>query len=207
MSAAATLPPQTQPEPSRSDRLLGLIHSLIRYGRALASAFQERAPSLDPDRVKTMFGSTDFALILSRILRGLALANALANRVTQERAAIDAGPRPLALRTTRSASPARQADAAPRLPTAAAIAADLRNRPIGAVLVDIACDLGIRPDHPLWIELIIAIPSFGGHTTDLMEYVYLRKRPPGAATDTVRDAAQTAPLSAPAAVPAATGPP
>ena len=52
-----------------------------------------------------------------------------------------------------------------RLPTSQEIAADIRRRPIGAVLADICHDLGIMPgqmDRALWDELVLAMVQYGG---------------------------------------------
>ncbi len=52
-----------------------------------------------------------------------------------------------------------------RLPTEAEIAAEIRRRPIGAVIVSICEDLGIAPgdlDRALWDELALAIIGYGG---------------------------------------------
>jgi hypothetical protein len=55
-----------------------------------------------------------------------------------------------------------------RLPTEAEIAAEVRSRPVGAVIVDICCDLGIMPGHldrAFWDELAHAIIAYGGNLT------------------------------------------
>ena len=52
-----------------------------------------------------------------------------------------------------------------RLPTEAEIAEEVRRRPIGAVIVDISCDLGIAPgdlDRGFWDEINLAIIMYGG---------------------------------------------
>ncbi len=52
-----------------------------------------------------------------------------------------------------------------RLPTEAEIAAEIRRRPIGAVIADICQDLGIMPGHldrEFWDELRHAIIMYGG---------------------------------------------
>ena len=53
-----------------------------------------------------------------------------------------------------------------RLPTEEEIAAEMRRRPIGAVIVDICCDLGIAPgdiDRPFWDEINHAVIMYGGN--------------------------------------------
>lgn len=52
-----------------------------------------------------------------------------------------------------------------RLPTEEEIAAEVRRRPIGAVIVDICRDLGIAPGHldrAFWDEINHAIMMYGG---------------------------------------------
>jgi hypothetical protein len=39
------------------------------------------------------------------------------------------------------------------MPTAEQIAAEVRRRPIGAVIADICRDLRILPSHPLWRDI------------------------------------------------------
>ena len=58
-----------------------------------------------------------------------------------------------------------------RLPTEEEIAAEVRRRPIGAVIVDICRDLGIRPaDLPgqQWRELFDAVVQYGGNLITLI---------------------------------------
>ena len=57
-----------------------------------------------------------------------------------------------------------------RLPTEEEIAAQMRRRPIGAVIVDICCDLGIAPGHldrPFWDEISHAVIMYGGNLVRL----------------------------------------
>ena len=153
MSAAAETPAPTT-EPSRSGRLLTLVRKLINFGRELVATVRE-CTTAQPVFAKARFGTTDLALIFTRIAHGLLLANALEARVLRSAAHLDAGPRRGKVRS------APRAPAAPRaaepvdaglahLPTAEQIAAEVRRRPIGAVIADICRDLGILPSHPLW---------------------------------------------------------
>jgi hypothetical protein len=62
-------------------------------------------------------------------------------------------------------APTTRRTRASRLPTADDIAAEVRSRPIGAVIADICRDLGIAPgdlDGAFWDELNLAIISYGG---------------------------------------------
>jgi hypothetical protein len=62
------------------------------------------------------------------------------------------------------------------MPTEQEIAAEVRRRPIGAVIVDSCQDLAILPCHPLWRDLQKAIMSHGGSYIRLM----LVRQPPRA---------------------------
>ena len=76
MPPAAAPPPTEAPKPSRSGRLLAVVRKLIDYGKELAATIRGRALT-DPLAVKVCFGTTDIALILTRIARGLHRAQAL----------------------------------------------------------------------------------------------------------------------------------
>src|SRR5271167_5107276 len=171
MSAAASTPTPTD-QPSRSGRLLGLVRKLIDYGRELAATIRQRTAA-EPLFAKVRFGTADLALILARIARGLILADALEARVLHRAAHLDAGPRRGRARSSARAPAApRAAEADPRLaclPTAAEIAAEVRRRPIGAVIADICRDLGIVPRHPLWQELSLLIIRHGGSLAGLVK--------------------------------------
>jgi hypothetical protein len=178
MSSAATAPPiPTQPDPGpastdkpgRFGRVLGLVRKLIDYGRELAASLQQRSPA-DLADSWIRFGTRDIALILARITSGLQRAGALEARLAHCAARPDPEARPQATpppRGTRAAAPATrrtgEADARlAHLPTPEQIAAEVRRRPIGAVIADICRDLGILPSHPLWRELQHAIIQHGG---------------------------------------------
>jgi hypothetical protein len=90
------------------------------------------------------------------------------------------------------------------LPTPEQIAADVRRRPIGAVIADICLDLGIMPNHPLWREVQLVIIRHGGSLArlvkDLVEQVF--QFPVPAAVPAASRAWSPPPPS-----PACTGPP
>jgi hypothetical protein len=177
---AATNPPEptTQPAPwpTSTDRrgsltrLIGLVRKLIDYGKDLATAVRERGLADRPVGASARFGTRDIALILSRIAVALLRADALEARLLRSAARPDPKPRPPrapSQRTPRAArqqgGPAAQPEPClPGLPTPEQIAAEIRRRPVGAVLVDICRDLGIMADHPLWRELNLAIIMHGG---------------------------------------------
>jgi len=202
MSAAQSTPRQaTPPDPhrdrpaadagaaSRTGRLLGLLRKLIDYGKQLAGTLRQRPSPTDPTTYSVMrygFATRDLALILARITRGLLLADALEARLIQgaareqDAAPVSAPSRAVSPRKPRAARPAaRHVDRAEdprlaRLPTPEAIAAEVRRRPIGAVLADICRDLGIVPAHPLWRELNLAIMGHGGNATALLKEMLRR---------------------------------
>ncbi len=92
------------------------------------------------------------------------------------------------------------------LPTPEQIAAEVRRRPVGAVIADICCDLGIRPDHPLWRELQLAIILYDGNLVRFYKAAWRR-------TDAALGVHLDAPASPPASAspqsgePVSTGPP
>jgi len=179
MSAAAETPAPTT-EPSRSGRLLTLVRKLINYGREIATTIRPHTTA-QPIFAKVRFGTTDLTLIFARIARGLLLANALEARVLRSAAHLDAGPRPAGARSAaRAPTAARAAEPADaglaHLPTAEQIAAEVRRRPIGAVIADICRDLGITGSHPLWREVERAIIRHVGNlarlVTDLIDRAF-----------------------------------
>ncbi|HME25048.1 MAG TPA: hypothetical protein VKI44_27600 [Acetobacteraceae bacterium] len=60
------------------------------------------------------------------------------------------------------------------MPTPEQIAAEVRRRPIGAVIADICRDLGIMPSHPLWQELHVVIIRYGGSVANLVKGILAR---------------------------------
>ncbi len=192
MSADAQAPaPTTDPDPLRADvvmpsrigRVLSLVRKLIDYGKELAGTVQRRAASPGFPLLAKPFGTADLATILARITNGLRRATALEARLCRRAArGQDLTPAPIRLPSTRGPRPARQVaplDASPeprradhiedprlaRLPTEEEIAAEVRRRPVGAVIADICRDLGIAPgllDRAFWDELSQAIIRYGG---------------------------------------------
>jgi hypothetical protein len=171
--------------PSRTGRLLGLVRVLIDYGRQLAGTLQQRTSATNIADVTRNFGTIDIGEILARITRGLlravALETRLASRLAREPIA-PAAPSIPSPRQPRAARPVdRSASTAdprlPRLPTPEDIAAEVRRRPIGAVIADICRDLGIVPSHPLWRELPLAIIANGGNLATLVKDILKRLFP------------------------------
>jgi hypothetical protein len=193
MSVEAKSPPPTdEPDPPRSGastpgrlgRVLSLVRKLIDYGKQLAATVQQRAAAADFADFARPFGTADLAVILARITNGLRRAAALEDRLCRRAA----GGKDLEVpsirlpseREARAAAEIAASDAAPapqttgptedprlaRLLTEQEIAAEVRRRPIGAVIVDICCDLGIAPgdlDRAFWDEISEAIILYGGN--------------------------------------------
>ncbi len=106
----------------------------------------------------------------------------------------DLTPAPIRLPVTHGPRPARQVappDAQPepqradpaedprlaRLPTEQEIAAEVRRRPVGAVIVNICRDLGIAPGHldrAFWDELSHAIIMYGGSLAGFLGNLHKR---------------------------------
>ena len=189
--SAELLAPTTDPDPPRASaavpaalgRVLSLVRKLIDYGRQLASTVQQRAAAPGFALFAKPFGTADLAVILARITNGLRRAAALEARLCRRAArGQDLTPSPIRLPVARGPRPARQVappDSRPephpgnptedprlaRLPTEEKIAAEVRRRPVGAVIVDICRDLGIAPgqlDRAFWDELSHAIIAYGG---------------------------------------------
>jgi hypothetical protein len=220
MSDTANAPdPSTKPAPwptsdDRRGRLtwvLGLVRKLIDYGKELATAPRERGLSDRPAGAFATFGTIDLGLILSRIATALLRAEALEARLVQSAARPEPQPRPphapseCAPRAARQqTTPAEAPDPfLARLPTPEEIAAEVRRKPVGVVLLDICRDLGITADHPLWRELNLAIIMHGGGLAAFFKDICHRA---SATWHAMRYgiAAQSAPLSP---EPACTGPP
>jgi hypothetical protein len=213
---ATTTDPTPKPRPwwtapdrrGRITGLIGLVRKLIDYGKELATALRERGLTDRPAGPLACFGTLDVALILSRIAAALLRAEALEARLTQSAARADPQPRqPCAPspRAPRATPPQAGSAAAPdpllaRLPTPEEIAAEMRRKPVGVVLLDICRDLGITADHPLWRELNFAILMHRGGPVAFFKDIWRR------VTATCR-AVMNAPAAAPALEPACTGPP
>jgi hypothetical protein len=191
MSAEAqTSAPNTDPDPPRAapdmpsglGRVLRLVRKLIDYGRQLAATAQQHASAPDFAVFARRFGTPDVPAILARITAGLrraaALEAKLSQRATRGRELTPSSTPVPSSRPPRVAHKAAPPHAQPastaaraedpylaRLPTEAEIAAELRRRPIGAVIVEICHDLGIAPGHldrAFWDEINHAILMYGG---------------------------------------------
>ena len=149
-------------EPSRSGGLLGLVRKLIEYA---AARHHDPAACLHRTRLRHLPlrhhpGGTDPRLHLPRPAsrRGARGQDRPQRRPSRRTAPGRRACAPAARAEVGRRAVAQEADPhLARLPTPAEIAAEVRRRPIGAVLADICRDLGIMPSDPLWRELQRAI--------------------------------------------------
>jgi len=190
----STAEPANRPErdgagvPEGIARLLQVLHWLIGYGRTVAETLHQRSAQ-EFRSFAERYRRSDFSEILARIKRGLVLAAALQeNLLDRARTGRDVVPAVFRWFTPRPDRPSGSTcgstgtrtrvrhtnivDMPPDLlPTAEQIAAELRRRPLGAVLADICRDLGIRPGdltEAQWAELHQLILKYGGDPTDVL---------------------------------------
>jgi hypothetical protein len=172
-------PPQPRSPPRRLGRVLNLVRKLIDYGKQLAVTVQQRAGTPGFAFLVRPFGTADIAVILARITCGLRRAAMLEAKLCKraERGRdltvppirlpairVPGAAREAAPRDVQPADPAQDPRLA-RLPTEEEIAEEVRRRPVGAVIVDICCDLGIAPgrlDRAFWDEINHALMVYGG---------------------------------------------
>ena len=190
--------------PNRHAGLMGLMQQIIDYGRAMVAALQRQNASTPSGPIAMCFGTFNLALIIARITRGLALAERLQLRLHRSGSARrpdpDAPPRSPRTRAPRPPEPPRpprltqaEDDAAllRALPSAQEIAAMIRRRPAGAVIVDICRDLGIDTTHPLWRQINAAINAYDGSLVRMLQawsdqgQAFLAAMPPDAGPDWV----------------------
>ena len=157
---------------NRHGPLLGLVRRIIDYGRDLVTALQRQNTPSTP--LARRFGTFNLALIIARIARGLSIAAALETRLSRAR------PARSVQRTTPNRAPLKPRPARPTpaeedaallraLPSAEEIAAHVRNRSAGAVIVEICRDLGINATHPLWNEIRDAIIAYDGSLSRMLK--------------------------------------
>jgi hypothetical protein len=155
--------------PTRRGRFLNAVRRLIGYGKALVETLRQPVASPSLPTFARCFGSNDIAAILARIARGLHRAAALEawliTWVPRRQAASARSAR--APRQPRAAQPAAPRTDPAQPPTLADIVARDRRRPIGAVIAEICCDLGIIPNHELWREVSAAVIQGGGNLVTL----------------------------------------
>ena len=213
-SAAGTATP-----PSRTAHLLILVRKLIDHGFKLAATLRQRSSANDLRAMTRPFGTADLKLIFARIAHGLRLAGALEERLMRHPVPEEKKPASTGASST-SARPQRQPRAArptvrwsdgpdidlASLPTPEQIAAEVRRRPVGAVIADICRDLGILFGHELWHDLSLAIMDHGGSLVRLSKDIFKRLRRSRAPLSAGTDPAWPASHS-PLAQACGTGPP
>jgi len=226
MSAAAHAPactsetdPHRPATPSRIGRVRSVLRRLIDYGKQLADTVQQRAAAPDFALFARPYGTIDVAVILARIANGLrraaALEAALNSRAARGR---DLTPTPVRLPAASGSRQPRQhapSEAQPEnpllasLPSEEAIAAEVRRRPVGAVIADICHDLGITPgqlDRAFWDELCHAIIAYGGSLASWLDKLSRQPFTFGS-SDSVDEAGPDWPAAPPRSPTTATGPP
>lgn len=177
--------PESEAVHSRTAHLLGLVQSLIAFGKSLLETLQADPNPNVRSGIAHRFGTRNVALIIARITRGLLMAGVLNDRLVHNARELDrprSSPGPTAIKTP-PAQPRPQrvraqepddAELLARLPTAEEIAAQIRHRPIGRVLEDICRDLGILPSDKLWQDVLLPIIANGGDSGRLLEHVAKR---------------------------------
>ncbi len=205
---------------SRHGRLLGLVRRILDYGRDLVASLQRQNTPTPAMEVSRRFGTLNLALIIARITRGLRLAAALESRLVRyppvreaartaaERPDQPARVRPVRKRAKHPTAPLEPEDDATllrRLPSAEDIAARIRRRSAGAVIVEICRDLGIDTSHSLWCDIRDAIIQYDGSLAKMLKiWVY---RSVGLPPELLDDVPDPRPSAWHGPLPASTGPP
>lgn len=168
---AANRAAPTAPARTNIARVLAAITVLISFGRNLAAKLQNPADTSVAAAIRP-FGRLSLDAILARIACGLRRAAALEERLHR----IAGRGRDISVYGMQAKPLRTHAPAAPRaprpkrddpdgLPTAEQIAAEVRRRPIGAVIADICDDLGLTPlscGPEFWCELQSIVFDYGG---------------------------------------------
>ena len=234
--------PASQPNPDRAEepvsgarRFAGFLRRVIDCGKQLVIAVRLRAHRPDFPRFTRPFGTNYLPHILRRIHAAIHRAIMLEQRALQQDGLRSPPPvrarAPSAGKTPDKTHAARRDDTPPASkrtvpparpsgdphyadwPSREKLAAELRRRPIAAVLMDICRDLGITPHHPLWDEMSRVIAAHGGSVEALendaderwcsKRWLEIPFTPPPLSTVVL----WPAPWSHPVTAAAATGPP
>jgi hypothetical protein len=154
--------------------------STTDYGEELAATLQHRARD-NPYFAVFNYGTNDLTVVLARITRGLLHAAALEERLallTARPQRQSASIKSTLQHKSRERPPVQRVPDAGSLltsmPSPEQIAAEVRRRPIGAVIVDICRDLAILPSHPLWRDIQNAVSQHGGSYVRLLKHVLIR---------------------------------
>jgi len=185
----AAQPRETTPEavsakPSASQVLIDAIKRLIGAGLERLAVLQADPTPEEVQDTGIAFGTFNLCVIFARIMRGLNLATALQKYIASQARHIDNPPPLRALpvrkhlprprRKPRLTEAADNATLLLRIPTEQEIAAMLRHRTIGAVLVDICADLGIGLSHPMWQEVKYLVVKHGGRWLPVINRTFHR---------------------------------
>jgi hypothetical protein len=164
---------------NRHAPLLGLVCRIIDFGRDLLATLERQNTPVPSTLIAGRFGTFNLALIIARITRGLRLAAGLESRLrrarpapTAPRAIVSRPAAPTRPRPARRPVPSQAEDDAALLrgvPSAQEIAAHIRNRSAGAVIVEICRDLGIDTTHPLWPNIRDAIIAYDGSLARMLK--------------------------------------
>jgi hypothetical protein len=188
-AASATTTTTTTSTPNTT-RVLGLVRCLIDVGRRLADTFRNPPPEPNTNewfelRFRAgLFNTSDVAHILLRIARGLRRAAALqALLLSRAQRGRDIKTAPISIHLPRvpSAAPEPRAERPPLPlePSDEEIAADVRRRPVGAVIVDICRDLGVLPGDlggEMHKELTDTVMFYGGNFLRLLRMDVAKQR-------------------------------
>ena len=168
-------------------RVVAVVRCLIGYGRQLADGLRRHGPRLaveDTDAGADFhararrFGTADIAIMLLRIARGIrraaALEALLLARAARGRDLVVASIRLPSLPRDPSLGPSAPRPIRAPLPLEPSdeeIAADVRRRPVGAVIMDICHDLGVLPGElgEMQRELTDAVIYYGGSLVRLVQ--------------------------------------
>ena len=182
--------------------VLFILRTLLRYGWHLFLTLDSRAARRSFAIIAYCFGTAKVPPILARLRRGILRAQALERmliahaargrdlKITPRYTYYDPrepqpdpppAPEPKAQAARPAPRPRRRAagDEPPsgEPPTAEQLEAEARRRPVGATLVDICLDFGIRPTmcHPrLWNQLSLALDCYRGSLLKLMGTMHRR---------------------------------
>lgn len=182
MSAALAPSPPPTPgattAPTNLGRVLALVRCLIGFGRRFADNLRQGGiAGLEFSYRAGLFGTADVATILLRIARGLRRAAALEALLlarAQRGRELKVAPVRLSMPRLPAFEPREPRTPLPPLPlepTDEEIAADVRRRPVGAVIVEICHDLGVQPGdlgRDMHQELMNAVMFYGGNPIRLL---------------------------------------
>lgn len=185
-----------KPAPSGPARALPVIGLLLDYGRHLFAAIDQRTPPSTSSRPGEAIGSSTSTVMLARVYRGMLRALALQHvllaraapcrgRAVTKRATLGA-PEPQTDAPAPAAVSFEPARLAPRVvsrrigaalvdpehvPTLAELEAEVSRLPVGRVIAEICCDLGVAPGPGagrFWSGLFVMLTRHRGNLAGFM---------------------------------------